>query len=170
MNSVEQTMSTQSNSKAVSDLRTKFGDRRHQFRKLHSEGCFVRPNPWDVGSARYLQHLGFPALATTSAGFAFAQGLRIPTSPCPATEAWPISRRLLGQLIFRSTPTSHRDMALVRGRSRKVLRDVWRQALQDCGSRMLQAIHQRLFMTCLLLSSASRQRVKRQISLAARCY
>ena len=33
------------------------------------------PNPWDVGSARYLQHLGFPALATTSAGFAFSQGL-----------------------------------------------------------------------------------------------
>jgi 2-methylisocitrate lyase-like PEP mutase family enzyme len=35
----------------------------------------VIPNPWDVGSARYLQHLGFPALATTSAGFAFSQGL-----------------------------------------------------------------------------------------------
>ena len=33
------------------------------------------PNPWDVGSARYLQHLGFSALATTSAGFAFSQGL-----------------------------------------------------------------------------------------------
>jgi 2-methylisocitrate lyase-like PEP mutase family enzyme len=35
----------------------------------------VIPNPWDAGSARYLQHLGFPALATTSAGFAFSQGL-----------------------------------------------------------------------------------------------
>src|SRR5262249_26532450 len=45
------------------------------FRALHESGCFVMPNPWDVGSARYLQHLGFPALATTSAGFAFAQGL-----------------------------------------------------------------------------------------------
>jgi 2-methylisocitrate lyase-like PEP mutase family enzyme len=45
------------------------------FRSLHEEGCFVIPNPWDVGSARYLQHLGFPALATTSAGFAFSQGL-----------------------------------------------------------------------------------------------
>src|SRR5205085_3999232 len=42
---------------------------------LHDRGCFVIPNPWDRGSARYLQHLGFPALATTSAGFAFSQGL-----------------------------------------------------------------------------------------------
>ena len=49
--------------------------RRKTFRALHEQGCFVIPNPWDVGSARYLQHLGFPALATTSAGFAFSQGL-----------------------------------------------------------------------------------------------
>jgi 2-methylisocitrate lyase-like PEP mutase family enzyme len=49
--------------------------RRRTFRALHEEGCFVIPNPWDIGSARYLQHLGFPALATTSAGFAFSQGL-----------------------------------------------------------------------------------------------
>jgi len=49
--------------------------RRQAFRTLHEEGCFVIPNPWDVGSARYLQHLGFPALATTSAGFAFSRGL-----------------------------------------------------------------------------------------------
>lgn len=50
-------------------------DRRATFRDLHSSGCFVIPNPWDVGSARYLRHLGFKALATTSAGFAFARGL-----------------------------------------------------------------------------------------------
>ena len=49
--------------------------RRRAFRALHERGCFVIPNPWDVGSARYLQHLGFPAIATTSAGFAFSQGL-----------------------------------------------------------------------------------------------
>jgi 2-methylisocitrate lyase-like PEP mutase family enzyme len=49
--------------------------RRRAFRALHATGCFVIPNPWDVGSARYLQHLGFSALATTSAGFAFSQGL-----------------------------------------------------------------------------------------------
>jgi 2-methylisocitrate lyase-like PEP mutase family enzyme len=52
-----------------------FAARRKAFRALHERGCFVIPNPWDVGSARYLQHLGFAALATTSAGFAFSQGL-----------------------------------------------------------------------------------------------
>src|SRR5690348_10250820 len=52
-----------------------FRARRGAFRALHEAGCFVIPNPWDVGSARYLQYLGFPALATTSAGFAFSQGL-----------------------------------------------------------------------------------------------
>src|SRR5215471_6890096 len=50
-------------------------DKRRTFRALHAAGCFVIPNPWDVGSARYLQHLGFKALATTSAGFAFSRGL-----------------------------------------------------------------------------------------------
>jgi 2-methylisocitrate lyase-like PEP mutase family enzyme len=49
-------------------------EKRHTFRRLHETGCFVIPNPWDIGSARYLQHLGFKALASTSAGFAFAQG------------------------------------------------------------------------------------------------
>jgi len=44
------------------------------FRALHESGCFVIPNPWDVGSARYLAHAGFRALATTSAGFAFSLG------------------------------------------------------------------------------------------------
>jgi 2-methylisocitrate lyase-like PEP mutase family enzyme len=45
------------------------------FRALHESGCFVLPNPWDRGSAIYLEHLGFKALATTSAGFAFSRGL-----------------------------------------------------------------------------------------------
>ena len=45
------------------------------FRALHDSGCFVLPNPWDVGSAIYLEHLGFKAVATTSAGFAFSKGL-----------------------------------------------------------------------------------------------
>jgi 2-methylisocitrate lyase-like PEP mutase family enzyme len=45
------------------------------FRRLHASGCFVIPNPWDPGTALYLQHLGFQALATTSAGFAFTRGL-----------------------------------------------------------------------------------------------
>ena len=49
--------------------------RRQIFRDLHAAGCFAIPNPWDIGSARYLQHLGFQAIATTSAGFAFSRGL-----------------------------------------------------------------------------------------------
>jgi len=50
-------------------------DRRHAFRRLHEAGgTFVMPNPWDVGTARFLQSLGFKALATTSAGVAFSQG------------------------------------------------------------------------------------------------
>ena len=50
-------------------------EKRVVFRRLHESGCFVLPNPWDIGSARYLQHLGFKAIATTSAGFAFSRGL-----------------------------------------------------------------------------------------------
>jgi methylisocitrate lyase len=49
-------------------------DRRARFRELHRAGCFVIPNPWDVGSARALEQLGFPALATTSSGFAWSLG------------------------------------------------------------------------------------------------
>ena len=45
-----------------------------KFTTMHESGCFVLPNPWDVGTALYLQYLGFEALATTSAGFAFSRG------------------------------------------------------------------------------------------------
>jgi 2-methylisocitrate lyase-like PEP mutase family enzyme len=47
-----------------------------KFRELHASGCFVLPNPWDIGSAIYLEHLGFKALASTSAGFAFTRGMQ----------------------------------------------------------------------------------------------
>ena len=50
-------------------------EKRATFRALHESGCFVLPNPWDVGTALYLQHAGFKALASTSAGFAFSRGL-----------------------------------------------------------------------------------------------
>jgi 2-methylisocitrate lyase-like PEP mutase family enzyme len=50
-------------------------EKRATFRELHKSGCFVIPNPWDIGTARYLQGLGFKALASTSAGFAFTLGL-----------------------------------------------------------------------------------------------
>lgn len=51
-----------------------FTVRRDAFRKLHESGCFLIPNPWDIGTARYLRHLGFKALATTSSGFSFSRG------------------------------------------------------------------------------------------------
>lgn len=53
---------------------TEQADRVAQFRRLHQSGCFVMPNPWDAGSARALESMGFPALATTSAGFAWTLG------------------------------------------------------------------------------------------------
>lgn len=52
-----------------------FSERRAAFRRLHAAGSFVLPNPWDPGSSRFLQSLGFQALATTSAGFGFSRGL-----------------------------------------------------------------------------------------------
>ncbi len=51
-------------------------DRVSRFHELHQSGCFVIPNPWDLGSARTLARLGFPALATTSSGFAWSLGRR----------------------------------------------------------------------------------------------
>jgi 2-methylisocitrate lyase-like PEP mutase family enzyme len=49
-------------------------DKRATFRKMHVSGCFVLPNPWDIGSAKALQHMGFKAIASTSAGFAWSIG------------------------------------------------------------------------------------------------
>jgi 2-methylisocitrate lyase-like PEP mutase family enzyme len=59
-------------------------DKRRAFRALHARGCFVLPNPWDVGTARHLERLGFQAIATTSAGFAFTRGL--PDAAVPRDE------------------------------------------------------------------------------------
>jgi len=50
-------------------------DRRIAFKKLHQTGCFVLPNPWDIGSAKILAGMGFKALATTSSGYAWSQDL-----------------------------------------------------------------------------------------------
>ncbi len=58
----------------MTGIRSSAADKRETFRKLHEAGCFVIPNPWNVGSARYLQGLGFKALATTSSGYAHSQG------------------------------------------------------------------------------------------------
>ncbi len=58
----------------MADIRLSIADKRRAFRQLHESGCFVIPNPWNVGSALFLQSLGFKALATTSSGFAWSQG------------------------------------------------------------------------------------------------
>src|ERR1700733_9513846 len=70
---MSQSLPTQS--KAVAD-----------FRRLHESGCFLLPNPWDKGTAVYLYHLGFKALATTSAGVAFSRALPDATSALPLDE------------------------------------------------------------------------------------
>ena len=60
----------------MTHVRPSIADKRRAFHRLHETGCFVIPNPWDVGSARFLQGLGFKALATTSSGFAWSHGHR----------------------------------------------------------------------------------------------
>jgi 2-methylisocitrate lyase-like PEP mutase family enzyme len=56
-------------------MSTTLSQKRSSFRALHASGCFLLPNPWDIGSARLFQSLGFEALATTSTGFAWTLGL-----------------------------------------------------------------------------------------------
>lgn len=58
----------------MAESRPSIADKRRQFSKLHDSGCFAIPNPWDIGSARFLQSLGFKALATTSSGLAWSRG------------------------------------------------------------------------------------------------
>lgn len=59
----------------LGDIMTDSRENRAAFAHLHQGGCFVIPNPWDIGSALMLKNLGFSALATTSAGFSFSRGL-----------------------------------------------------------------------------------------------
>ena len=58
----------------MTTLTLSVADKRRTFHKLHGSGCFVIPNPWNVGTARYLQAQGFKALATTSSGCALTFG------------------------------------------------------------------------------------------------
>src|ERR1700732_3023483 len=74
MNTFEQPMTTHGIGTGGRGSLENFRARRRAFRALHESGCFVIPNPWDVGSALYLQSLGFKALASTSSGFAWSQG------------------------------------------------------------------------------------------------
>ena len=70
------------------------------FRELHQrDRAFIIPNPWDTGTARLLAHLGFEALATTSAGYSFSMGNRI--TPSAGTRCWRTFRPLSRPPIFR---------------------------------------------------------------------
>jgi 2-methylisocitrate lyase-like PEP mutase family enzyme len=69
-------------------------EKRAAFRQLHAQGCFVLPNPWDVGSARLLQHLGFAALASSSSAFAWTTGR--PDSSMPLHDVLAHLERLCG--------------------------------------------------------------------------
>jgi len=68
------TPSGQPQSQAAPQKRPSTTEKRRAFRALHESGCFAIPNPWDMGSALYLQSLGFKALASTSSGFAWSRG------------------------------------------------------------------------------------------------
>jgi len=68
------TPSGQPQSQAAPQKRPSTTEKRRAFRALHESGCFAIPNPWDIGSALYLQSLGFKALASTSSGFAWSRG------------------------------------------------------------------------------------------------
>ena len=81
-----------------------FSSRRAAFRRLHESGCFVIPNPWDIGTAPLSAHLGFKALATTSSGFAFSRGL-------PDTD-WAVPRDAMlahiAEIVARDRPAGER--------------------------------------------------------------
>src|SRR4030095_12366760 len=81
------------------------------FRSLHESGCFVLPNPWDIGSAVYLHHLGFKALATTSAGFAFSRGLPDEVSALSLEDVLEHNRDIAGALTIPATPLYEKEMA-----------------------------------------------------------
>ena len=87
-------------------------DKRRIFRELHASGCFVIPNPWNVGTTRYLQGLGFKALATTSSGFAHAQGL--PDGGMTRDQVLAHYREIAHAATYRSMPISRTALPTIR--------------------------------------------------------
>jgi hypothetical protein len=100
---------------ARNDQEAKFG----RFRELHRRpGAFVIPNPWDAGSARILTALGFAALATTSAGFAFSIGRRDSTGALTREMVLENARAIV-DATSRSPQTSKKASATIRGRAQR---------------------------------------------------
>ena len=108
-------------------------DKRRAFRALHQSGCFVIPNPWNVGSARYLQGLGFKALATTARALPMRKVT--PTARNRANRCSRISLRSPRRPTCRSTPISRTAMPTTRpaGRERDALRRDRRRRPVDRG-------------------------------------
>src|SRR6516225_7668611 len=88
MNKFEQPMTTHRIGAEGRGSLENFRARRRAFRALHEAGCFVIPNPWDVGSARYLQQLGFPALATTARALRSRRGCLTPKLRSLVSVTW----------------------------------------------------------------------------------
>ena len=91
--------------------------RGRSFARLHEAGCFVIPNPWDLGSARLLVQLGFRALATTSSGFAWSLGR--PDNHVSLEQGLAHLRLIAGGVRCRSTPTSRVALRWNRRRSQR---------------------------------------------------
>ena len=110
-------------------------DKRKTFRELHKSGCFVIPNPWNVGSARYLQGLGFKALATTSSGHAHSRGLSRRRADA-WTRCWRTIASSPRRPTFRSTPISRTALPTIPTRSPRTSRAASRPASPACRSRI----------------------------------
>ena len=97
-------------------------DRRTaEFHSLHAAGCFVMPNPWDAGSARALEQLGFPALATTSAGLAWTLGradtqVGISVGGTLARTAWGGFLQAAQEIVDAGTFSGFSDLPMVDAR------------------------------------------------------
>ncbi len=145
--------------------------RRKAFRTLHERGCFVIPNPWDVGSARYLQHLGFPALATTSAGFAFSQGL--PDSGDDAVISRDRNLAYIASITAAvDLPVSADFMSGYGMEPEDVAESVTRCVATGVAGLSIEdatVIRRRLSTTCRSRSSASAPRDRRSINQARTC-
>ena len=134
-------------------------EKRRTFRALHESGCFVIPNPWDVGTARYLQRLGFKALATTSSGAAWSLGYADGEVPLDAmldhirTIAAATDLPVNADFLAGFADAPHGVAANVRAASRP--------AWPACRSRTPPAMPRRRCSTSLWPSSASRRRARR---------
>src|SRR5207249_7556500 len=142
-------------------------DKRIEFRRLHQSGCFAIPNPWDIGTAKYLQHLGFKAIATTSAGFAFSRGLS--DGAVKRDDMLAHIRELVEATDIPGTPITKTAMPTIRRMSPKacgcalrLVSPVFQLKMRPIGRRAASTMS-------ILQSSESRRRAKRS-ERAAFCW